>query len=121
MRHVSILIAVVVPLACAACGGLFGPSTTIQVEGQVTAADTGSPIPDASVRLEHTPGCLSFSGPCPSHTDSAVRTDTQGYYSLSIRHGSSCSGFRLIATAPGFNSKTIGVTCNEKLTIDIQL
>ena len=121
MRHVSIFITAVVLLACAACGGLVGPDTpTIQVEGQVTAADNGSPIRFALVRARHRHGC--FIG-CSWDNLTEVRTDTQGHYSLSFTHGSCREGpFFLTVIAADAHDKTVGVTCTEKLqTIDIQL
>ncbi len=130
MRHVSIFIAAVVPLACAACG-LFGPdTTTIQVQGQITAADNGSPIPDAQVQVSYERGCLSFSGVgCPSSLVIGVHTDTQGHYSLSFVHEGNCVERLFTLTAfQGVALEVIGFTddphirCTEKLqTIDIQL
>ena len=120
MRHVSIFITAAVLLACAACGQLFGPdTTTIQVQGQVTAADDGSPIPFALVLARHRHGCFIE---CSWERITEVQTDTQGNYSLSYSHGSCGEGvFFLTVITQHSDFKTVGVTCTEKLqTIDIQ-
>ncbi len=78
MRHVSLCL--VTLFVCAACS-IVGPET-IQVQGTVTAADDGSQIAGASVRVSEVP----FGGPITKRAQ--VQTNNQG----AIRHLSSKRG-----------------------------
>ena len=84
MRHIPLCLVVPFVLAC----GIVEPdSFTIRVEGTVTAADDGSPIPDASVGVFLG---WSFATP-PDRPSAAVRTDASGRYALSLEtEGKGC-------------------------------
>ena len=111
---------------CAACS-LLEPDTTIQVQGQVTAADDGSPIAGASVELR-----LVVPTSIASWTSRSVgssTTDAQGHYSLSyVKEGRCGDLFVLVVNTQGFTGESIGfldgphLTCTGALqTFDVQL
>ncbi len=115
----------VVPLVLAC--GLVGPDDmTIQVQGQVTAADDGSPIPDASVGVFLG---WSFETP-PDRPWAAVKTDASGRYSLSLEtEGKGCGkgALNISVTAKRFQHLflwfgTSDLRCtDEPQTLDFQL
>ena len=129
MRPATILVAILTLASLNACELFTGPKElTIQVQGQVTAADDGSPIAGASVQfVYHKPTSIL------SSTFRTVRrstTDAQGHFSLSYVKEGFCgdSLFHLEANAQGFAEEWIWftedphITCTEELqTIDIQL
>ena len=126
MRRVSLCLAFPFVLAC----GLVGPDKTkFQVQGQITVADDGSPIPGASVQFKHcvTESILScnWQAVAPRAT-----TDAQGHYAVSYVHSGYCGHilFGLVVNAPGFAERSIWSTddphivCTEEIqTIDVQL
>ncbi len=123
MNRVSLCL--VALFVCAACS-LLEPDTTIQVQGQVTAADDGSPIAGASVELR-----LVVPTSIASWTSRSVgssTTDAQGHYSLSYVKEGGCL-FVLKVNAQGFTGDSVGwlfddpdVTCTDKVqTFDFQL
>ena len=110
---------------CAACS-ILEPETTIQVQGQVTATDDGSPIAGASVELR-----LVVPTSIASWTSRSVgssTTDAQGHYSLSYVKEGGCL-FVLLVNAQGFTGDSVSwifddpnVTCTNKVqTFDFQL
>ena len=110
---------------CAACS-ILEPETTIQVQGQVTATDDGSPIAGASVELR-----LVVPTSIASWTSRSVgssTTDAQGHYSLSYVKEGGCL-FVLLVNAQGFTGDSVGwlfddpdITCTDKVqTFDFQL
>ena len=127
MRHVSPCLVVPFVLACAACG-LVGPDETkFQVQGQVTAADDGSPLAGAPVEFFY---CEPEGLGCTPRRVDHTTADAQGHYELSYVHSGVCrdTSFSLEATAPFFLVTTIRsaddphIICTEEMqTIDVQL
>ena len=123
MRHIPLCLVVPFVLAC----GIVEPdSLTIRVEGTVTAADDGTPVAGAEVRVWDF--CFGDSCPPPPAHDT---TDASGDYSLSFvsgcRGGGGVPG-NIFVEHPDFEFENIGgfsdshMTCTEELqTIDIQL
>lgn len=76
------LLALLVPVAVAACSNSFGPedSDAAVVFGRVTAATGGGPVADARVQV------TAFSGICGSNVFSSVdtRSDSTGHYVTSV-------------------------------------
>ena len=129
MRRAFFLLGTLTLASLNACGLFTGPELTIQLQGTVTAADDGSPIAGASVRVRGT--CL-FS--CAPPTFGLTTTDESGRYSLSFDRKGRCndSTFFLEVRAEGFRFQGFfssvtdahdpHVTCTEELqTIDAQL
>ena len=123
MWRVSLCLTVPFVLAC----GLVGPGEpTIQFQGTVTAADDGSPIPDAGVGV-----FLGWSVETPPDRPSAsVKTDASGRYSLSLEtEGVGCreSSLNISVTAGGFQNLllwfgTSDLRCADEVqTLDFQL
>ena len=110
MRRISLCLFVPFVLAC----GIVEPdSFTIRVEGTVTAADDGTPVAGATVRV------FGFgTAPGGGHT-----TNASGDYSLSFvvaRCSESPKG--IIFSHPGFLDRILVVACRAGLqTIDVQL
>ena len=124
MLHVSLCL--VVPFVLAR--GLVGPDDmTIQVQGQVTATDDGSPIAGASVELRYLEP-TSIASWTIRTVDSST-TDAQGHYSLSyVKEGRCGDLFVLVVNTQGFTRESIGFldgphpTCMGALqTIDVQI
>ena len=124
MRHAFVLLATLTLASLNACGLFTGPELTIRVQGTVTAADDGSPIAGARVKVRGT--CL-FS--CDPPTFGLTRTDESGSYSLSFDREGRCNDatFVLEFRAEGFRFRGFfhsdpHITCTEELqTIDVQL
>jgi hypothetical protein len=138
MRHVSLCL--VTLFVCAACN--TEPETTIQVQGTVTAADDGSPIASAGVVVSYrrSGGFGNFFGEGPitqAQRRTRVKTNNQGYYSLSFIEKGYCSvgSFTISASARsqgfqtvffrgwgnwGNDATRVGCT-DEPQTIDFQL
>ena len=135
MRHISLCLIVPFVLACGPSGivGIYnvrpGPALTIRVEGTVTAADDGSPIVGALVKVWD----FCFGDDCtPPAQDT---TDGSGDYSLSFVSDRCVPENvpvripgHIIVTHPDFEFENIGgfsdshMTCTEELQIiDIQL
>ena len=126
MRHTFVLLATLTLASLNACGLFTGPEELpIHVQGTVTAADDGSPITGASVKV--TGSCLFA---CTPPTFALTTTDDSGSYSFSfVKEGKcreanfflgvSAEGFRFL----GFSSVTDPhILCTEEIqTIDIQL
>ena len=123
MRGVSLCL--VTLFVCAAC--TTEPETTIQVQGTVTAADDGSPIAGASVRVGKT-------GLTSGELLTQVQTNNQGDYSLSFIEMGYCPEklLNISASAQGFQSVALWgllvepdatrLRCTDELqTIDFQL
>ncbi len=114
----------VVPFVLA-CG--TGPSElTIRLQGTVTAADDGSPIPDASVGVFLG---WSFATP-PDRPSASVRTDASGRYLLALEtEGKRCwdDALNISVTAKRFQHLflwfgTSDLRCTDELqTLDFQL
>ena len=125
MRHIPLCLIVPFVLAC----GLVGPDdTTIQVQGQVTAAEDGSPIAGASVELRYREA-TSIASWTSRHLALSI-TDAQGHYSLSyVKEGGCGDLFSLVVKAQGFTSEGISslfddphITCTEEVqAFDVQL
>ncbi len=119
MRRILLCLFVTFTLAC----GLVGPGEmTVQVQGQVTAADDGSPIVGA--RADVWDPC--FMGPCGFHD--VDTTDASGHYSLSfVLAECHPATLRLGVTHPAFVGKGgfldgPHITCTEELQIiDVRL
>ena len=125
MNRVSLCL--VALFICAACS-ILEPETTIQVQGQVTATEDGSPIAGASVelRLVVPTSIASWT----SHPVANSTTDAQGHYSLSyVKEGGCGDLFSLVVNAQGFTGDHVGwllddpdITCTDKVqTFDFQL
>jgi hypothetical protein len=100
MRRALTLLAVL-----AGCGATEPEAITIQVQGTVTAAADGSPIPDAAVSVEHIWGRdHGFYG--------STSTDEQGQYSLSWVEKGFCPErlFEITASKIGFHEVGISQT-----------
>ena len=119
MRHAFILLATLTLTSLQACGGrlsIMGPDVTIQLEGTVTAADDGSPIRGARVRVD--PRFI------PSRGVAETRTDASGRYTLSFEQEGCNDLFPLSldVTANLFFSSSVGIRCqNRGQTFDFQL
>ena len=118
MRRVSVLLAVLTLTALQACGRLtiMGPDVTIQLEGTVTAADDGSPIRGARVRVD--PRFISSRGVAET------LTDVSGHYSLSFEQEGCNNLFPLSldVTANLFVGSSVGIRCQDRgQTFDFQL
>ncbi len=122
MRHIPLCLFVPFVLAC----GLLGPGEpTIQVQGTVTAADDGTPIIGALVRM------FAFKG--FSFAVGLATTDRSGRYALSLStEGIGCREDQLrITISVGFIEEEFesldfrgnsGVRCTDKpQTLDFQL
>ncbi len=144
MRRMSLCLAFPFVLACGPSGivgidnirGPTEPDTTrdlnlspltirIQVQGTVTAADTGSPIAGASVEFMRCEP-VSYTH-CAYRAVASTTTDVHGHYSLSFALRCWGSGSLLI-THPDFFIENVGllddphITCTEELQIiDVQL
>jgi len=106
MRRVSVCL--VTLFVCAACS-LVEPETTIQVQGTVTAADDGSPIWGATVKL----GKVFGRG-----QGTQGHTNNQGDYSLSfIETACSESFFLISASADGFLELLIPLSSPKKSAV----
>lgn len=112
---------------CAACS-ILEPETTIQVQGQVTATEDGSPIAGASVELRYCEPTSILS--CSSRHLALSITDARGHYSLSyVKEGGCGDLFSLVVNAQGFTGDHVGwllddpdITCTDKVqTFDFQL
>ena len=127
MRRAIVLLATLTLTSLNACELFTGPELTIRVRGTVTAAEDGSPIAGAEVKVR---GPCLFS--CDPPTFGLTYTDESGGYALSFdRRASRCtdSTFVLEVRAEGFRYQGFfssvtdaHVTCTEELqTIDVQL
>ena len=123
MRHIPLCLFVPFVLAC----GIVEPvGPFIRVEGTVTAANDGTPVAGAEVRVWVF--CLGSDCTPPAQDT----TDTAGDYSLAFvavncQSGGTWPG-NIFVTHPDFQFENIGLfsdlhmTCTEELqTIDIQL
>ena len=93
----------------------MGPDVTIQLRGTVTAADDGSPIAGARVRVD--PAFISSRGVAEA------RTDASGRYSLSFEEEGCNSLFiSLDVSANLFIAGSRGIRCTDWIqTLDFQL
>ena len=119
MRHTPLCLLVPFVLAC----GLFGPGQpTILVEGTVTRADDGSPIPGMSVVVWQSGATLG------ELTVASVTTDGSGRYSLSFETERGCSTYllftrdRTLRFYPQHFDNAAGIQCTDEVqTFDFQL
>ncbi len=124
MRRVSVLLDTLTLASLNACELFTGPELTVQVQGTITAADDGSPIAGARIKVRGT--CL-FS--CDPPTFGLTRTNESGSYSLSFDREGRCNDatFLLEVRAEGFRFRGFfhsdpHITCTAELqTIDVQL
>ena len=145
MRRISILVATLAFTSLDACESWrWGPKepeapevdpVTIHVEGRVTAADDGSAVAGARVRLSTVTNPIAIRGR-PSFGHALATSDTLGRYALSFSFTNEeyCAGSRkwVGASAEGFLCKgglqrtsswmdESDVTCQESQTLNIQL
>ena len=112
MRRFSVLLATLTLASLNACElGIMGPDVpgvTIQVQGTVTAADDGSPIAGARVRVD--PAFI------PSRGVAEARTDASGRYSLSFeQEGCNPLFLSLDVSANLFFGRSVGFRCTNRL------
>ena len=111
MRHAIVLLATLTLTSLQACIGklkFMGPDVTIQLEGTVTAADDGTPIRGAPVRVD--PRFISSRGVAET------LTDVSGRYSLSFEQEGCNDLFPLSldVTANLFFGSSVGIRCRDR-------
>ncbi len=122
MRRAIVLLATLTLTSLNACELFTGPEPTIQLQGTVTAADDGSPIAGAEVKV--TGGCI-FS--CTPPTYARTTTDDSGRYALSFGTEGGCKAYILTASdlirfVSQFREGAAGVRCTDEVqTFDFQL
>lgn len=94
----------------------MGPDVTIRVQGTVTAADDGSPIAGARVRVD--PAFIS------SRRVAETRTNASGRYSLSFEE-EGCNNLFLSpldVSANRFFASSVEIRCTDRVqTLNVQL
>ena len=118
MRHTIVLLAILTLTSLQAFGriGIMGPDVTMQLQGTVTAADDGSPIAGARVRVD--PAFIA------RRAVAETRTNHSGRYSLSFEEEGCNHLFLkpLDVSANLFVGISRGIRCtNELQTLDFQL
>ncbi|OQX72127.1 MAG: hypothetical protein B6D61_15060 [Bacteroidetes bacterium 4484_249] len=94
MKKLTLLIAII-------CSGFFA-SAQINVNGKVTDAKNGDPIPGVSISVKN-------------FTEVAVLTDSEGNYTITVPEG----GTTLIFNYFGMKTKTVEI--NNRTVIDVEL
>ena len=110
MRRAIVLLAILTLTSPQACGrvSIMGPDVTMQLQGTVTAADDGSPI--ASARLRVDPAFIARRGVAET------RTDASGRYSLSFEQEDCNTLFlSLDVSANLFIGSSVGFRCTNRL------
>ncbi|MCD6556814.1 MAG: carboxypeptidase-like regulatory domain-containing protein, partial [Bacteroidales bacterium] len=94
MKKLTLLIAII-------CSGFFA-SAQINVNGKVTDAKNGDPIPGVSISVKN-------------FTEVAVLTDSEGNYTITVPEG----GTTLIFNYFGMKTKTVEI--NNRTVLDVEL